>query len=146
VTEGFLDPRVRRGLLDRAVAHFNARRFWEAHEDWEAVWHEEEDPKRRWIQGLIQVAAALFHFERGFHASGFWRLLEAAEQKVSGYAADTDGIRFDLLLRDLLPWFEHGRAVRSGRGLRDAAPALPTIRHADGFVPAPLPDDEFHAS
>jgi len=40
---------------------FDAGAFWEAHEMWEARWRcERDDPSRRTLQGLIQIAAA-FH-------------------------------------------------------------------------------------
>jgi hypothetical protein len=135
----FLDERTRRGLFDRAVAHFNAREFWESHEDWETIWHESVDPERRWIQGLIQVAAAFFHVERGFYASGFLKLLRGADEKMAGYRGDTRGIRFDLLGSDLEAWRAHARRVESGRPLREAMPPYPVIRYQDGVVPEPLP-------
>lgn len=39
---------------------FDEGRFFEAHEHWETLWREEKaPPRRRLLQGLIQVAAAL---------------------------------------------------------------------------------------
>lgn len=54
--------------LNAGVEHFNASRFWHAHEDWEELWkslkgvapQEEVDG----IQGLIQIAAMLLNHER----------------------------------------------------------------------------------
>ncbi|MEE3083527.1 MAG: DUF309 domain-containing protein [Candidatus Thermoplasmatota archaeon] len=54
--------------LDAGIEHFNASRFWHAHEDWEDLWkslkgvapQEEVDG----IQGLIQIAAMLLNHER----------------------------------------------------------------------------------
>lgn len=48
--------------LDR----FNAGRFWDAHESWEEAWKIERDPVvRLFYKGIIQMAAALVHWQRG---------------------------------------------------------------------------------
>lgn len=54
------DPDFAAGL-----ALFNAGHFWHAHEAWELLWLRSNGEQRRFIQGLIQVAAALVHWERG---------------------------------------------------------------------------------
>jgi hypothetical protein len=47
--------------LARGVALFNSHAFFEAHEAWEERWRVEKDEtERRFLQGLIQIAAA-FH-------------------------------------------------------------------------------------
>jgi hypothetical protein len=134
-----MDPRHEERLFDRAVAHWNARDFHPAHEDWEDLWHEAEGTRRDWLQGLIQFAAAFFHFERGFHATGFSKLVRSAAERVAGHDASRERIRFDLLRADLAPWIEHGRLVEAGRPLREGAPPLPVIRYRDGVVADPLP-------
>jgi hypothetical protein len=138
----FLDAAIRKGLMDRGAAWFNGRRYFEAHEDWEAVWNEAVDPQRRWLQGMIQVAAAFVHFERGFHASGFVKLMRGAAEKTAGFAGDTEGLDFARFERDLAPWHEHARRVEAGAPLRDGAPPLPVLHHLPGVVPSPLPPEE----
>src|SRR5262249_36030815 len=44
---------------------FRRGEFFEAHELWEAVWDEADDPERTWIQGMIQVATGLHKLSRG---------------------------------------------------------------------------------
>jgi predicted metal-dependent hydrolase len=46
---------------------FNRAYFWEAHEAWEAVWHAvgTDTTVGRYLQGLIQVAAALLKHHLG---------------------------------------------------------------------------------
>src|SRR3982074_2338967 len=39
---------------------FNRGLFWEAHDAWEEAWMEEEDERKLFLQGLIQVAAGYF--------------------------------------------------------------------------------------
>jgi len=114
--------------FDRAVRLFNDRAFFAAHEDWEDLWHEAEGVERRWLQGLIQWAAAFVHYERGFHASGFVKLIREGRQKAEPFEGDTWGLDFVRLLRDLRPWFEHADGVDAGAPLVDGAPAsLPRL-------------------
>ena len=54
--------------LDAGVEHFNAGRFWHAHEDWEDLWKSlkgvAEQKLVDGVQGLIQIAAMLLNHER----------------------------------------------------------------------------------
>jgi hypothetical protein len=47
------------------VRFFNDGDFFEAHEVWEGLWLETSGPERRFYQGLIQAAVALYHFGNG---------------------------------------------------------------------------------
>ena len=138
---GFLTPQRVRGLFDRAVAHFNAQRFFEAHEDWETLWQEADGAYRVWLQGLIQAAAGLHHVSWGT-PSGFSKLMKASSEKLSGYAGETNGIEFARLFDDLEPWFAFGERVAKGEPMRSkATPAFPAIRYREGVVPTPLPPE-----
>ena len=128
------------GLFDRAVAYFNAQRFFDAHEDWETLWNDADGDRRQWLQGLIQFAAGFHHFAWTGKASGFAKLMRQAGEKSGGYSGDTSGIDFDALWTDLRPWIEHGTRVDKGAPLRPGPrPALPVIRYLPGRVPQPLP-------
>ena len=54
--------------LYAGVEHFNAGRFWHAHEDWEALWislkGKENQELIDGVQGIIQVAAMLLNHQR----------------------------------------------------------------------------------
>lgn len=52
------DPRYLKG-----IEHFNRREYFDAHEVWEELWNEEHGPANAFVQGLIQFATALHHFE-----------------------------------------------------------------------------------
>jgi len=54
------DPRYLAGIL-----FFNEREFFEAHEVWEDLWADSHDDERRFVQGLLQAAVGLYHFENG---------------------------------------------------------------------------------
>jgi len=81
-----------RDRLRRGAALFEAGRFFEAHEVWEEAWLEEFGDKRLALQGLIQLAAALYKESRGDPPDGCIWLLEAALSKIRGGASDLDGL------------------------------------------------------
>src|SRR5712692_10566427 len=47
------------------IRFFNEGDFFEAHEVWEDLWMNCAGPERRFYQGLIQTAVALYHFGNG---------------------------------------------------------------------------------
>lgn len=62
-------------LLRAGAEEFNARRYWHAHEAWEAAWHSlrKHAPERAaYVKGMILVTAALENAVRG-KESGFKR-------------------------------------------------------------------------
>jgi predicted metal-dependent hydrolase len=89
------DPLYARGLRE-----FRAGHFFEAHEEWERLWKKASGDDRLFLQGLIQLAAALFHFERRRPAPAM-RLLRLARGKLAGYPDHHGGLPLDSL-RDLL--------------------------------------------
>ena len=46
------------------IRHFNAGRYFEAHETWEEIWVRSSDDKRLFYQMLIQAAVALHHYDK----------------------------------------------------------------------------------
>lgn len=46
---------------------YNFSYWWEAHEAWEGLWHIAEDTYRLFLQGLIQVSAALIKYHMRMH-------------------------------------------------------------------------------
>lgn len=138
--DGKLTAEARRRLLDRAVLRFNEERFHESHEDVEPLWYEAEGARREWLLGLVQVAAAFFHFRRG-SPTGFEGLLRSGVEHARGYAGDTEGIDGTTFLADLQPWLAHAERVAKGADLRAGAPpAFPRLRHLPGAPSSPYPD------
>ena len=58
---GVLSPESWRANEDYlyGVDLYNFAYWWEAHEAWEGLWHRAEDDYRLFLQGLIQISAAL---------------------------------------------------------------------------------------
>ena len=71
--------------------HFNAGEFWDAHESWEAIWLEAESDVHLFLQGLIQLAAAYHHVQRGTFPGGL-RLFDAALRKLEAFPKRWCGI------------------------------------------------------
>src|ERR1700681_2967726 len=71
--------------------HFNARRFWEAHEAWETIWLVAESDVEQFLQGLIQIAAAYHHVQRGTYR-GAGRLFEAGLKRLEPFPAAYCGV------------------------------------------------------
>jgi len=54
------DPR-----LAEAVGLFNAHEWYACHDGFEELWHETQGPMRPVLQGILQIAVAHLHLERG---------------------------------------------------------------------------------
>lgn len=73
--------------FEKACEHFDRREYFEAHEEWEELWHLASGPRHAYLQGLIQVAAALHHAQNGnFRGTRklFSRSLEYLERAGAG--------------------------------------------------------------
>src|SRR5512138_1782731 len=75
----------------RGVEVFNEGKFWEAHEAWELLWLAAESETREFLRGLIQLAAAFHHLQRGTPA-GAPRLVDAALARLSRFPAGWCGV------------------------------------------------------
>jgi hypothetical protein len=73
------------------VEHFNAMRFWEAHEAWEHLWLPADGEVVEFYQGLIQLAAAYHHMRRGTF-SGATRLFDASLRRLQPFPAGFHGL------------------------------------------------------
>ena len=72
--------------------HFNAGRFFPAHEAWETAWKQARDtPDAELFKGLSQLGAGYVHLLRG-NAHGAATLLRRASSRVGSYPADHLGV------------------------------------------------------
>lgn len=78
-------------LLDEGIERFNEGRFWDAHESWETLWLDSDEPEKTFLQGLIQLTAAFHHFQRGTLSGGV-RLVDTAVEKLSAYPPGFMGV------------------------------------------------------
>ena len=77
--------------LAKGVELFNAHHFWHAHEAWEEVWLTSTGDEKTFLQGLVQLAAAYHHVQRGTFR-GAIRLFDAAFAKLDPYPSGYAGI------------------------------------------------------
>ncbi len=73
---------LHRSSLVAGIELFNAQKYWHAHEAWERMWLVAEGDKKTFLQGLIQLAAAYHHVQRGTFR-GAIRLFDAALSKIA---------------------------------------------------------------
>jgi len=88
------------------IALFNRGEFFDCHEALEEVWLELSGERKKFLQGLIQVAVALHHLRNG-NRVGAGRLLAAAVEKLAGDSPEREIIDVDALLADLAPLRQH---------------------------------------
>ena len=103
--------------------------FFEAHEYWESVWLMAEEPEKTFLQGLIQVAAAFHHFQRG-NCAGTISLLRSALRRLDGYAPAFAGIAVEPLCTTIRLWLEALETVS-----QSPPPPLPLLQLAERGSP-----------
>jgi uncharacterized protein len=124
-----MNSRDKQERFERGLEHFNARKFFEAHEVWEEVWLVEDEPEKTFLQGIIQIAAAFHHYRRG-NSDGAETLLAAGIVKISRFPAQHRGLAIHALREEAIFW---ARAL--GEMQRPGDEKLPAIRRADRRAP-----------
>ena len=69
----------------RGIEQFNAREFFDAHDEWEALWARTHGPSRLFYKGLIHAAVALHHFGNG-NLRGARKLFGSCLRYLAPYA------------------------------------------------------------
>lgn len=85
--------------MSEGRAAFARGEFYEAHELWEEVWNHADDPDRRWIQGLIQLATA-WHKLAGGNGEVGGRLFRKGLAKLEEAPDRLDGVDVAAARRD----------------------------------------------
>ena len=105
------------GPLAQGLRLYDAGDFFRAHEEWESVWLQVQEPEKTFLQGLIQVTAAFHHLRRSNHL-GATRLLRAALRRLEPYPENFGGLSLALLRQDI-----RDRLIALDRGPLDRRPA-----------------------
>jgi uncharacterized protein len=113
------------GALAEGLRRYDAGEFFTAHEAWETVWLEAQEPDKTFLQGLIQVTAAFHHLQRN-NPLGAARLLHAALRRLERYPEGFGGIAVTVLCCDIR---ERIQAVSANEPARELARAriLPAV-------------------
>jgi predicted metal-dependent hydrolase len=83
--------------LRAGAACFNRGKFFEAHEEWEERWLMETGDRKKFLHGLIQIAAGFvkINIKEWPSADG---LFEEAQIKLEDFSGETFGVDLDPLL------------------------------------------------
>ena len=95
--------------LEAGLDLIRAGEFFEAHEELEDEWRTAPADERDFLQGLVHVAVAWLHAERG-DRNGCERQLAKAERRLAAYRPSHRGVDVDVVLAD----------VAAARGLVEA--------------------------
>ena len=87
------------GLYLAGIEKFNECDYYESHEIWEELWTEYRGPARKFYQGLIQAAVALYHFGNG-NIRGARQLHGSAHGYLEPYAPRHLGLDIEKFLRE----------------------------------------------
>lgn len=109
--------------VEQGVEHFNAQAFWHAHEAWESLWLEASGEEKRFLQGLIQLAAAYYHVKRGT-LRGAARLFDAALAKLEPFNDGYGGIEWRAAVDTAI---RHRGRIARGERIDDGE--LPKLRY-----------------
>jgi uncharacterized protein len=90
--------------FDQGIDLFNDGRFFACHETWEETWKRTTGVEKQFVQGLIQIAAAILHAERG-NARGAASTYRKACAKLDGLPAEYGGIALGDLRTALARFF-----------------------------------------
>jgi uncharacterized protein len=88
------------GMLAEGLRCYRTGEFFAAHEAWESVWLGMQGPDKTFLQALIQVAAALYHWQRE-NPEGACSLLHRALRRLERYPAEYGGISVASLSREV---------------------------------------------
>lgn len=91
------------GPLAEGLACYRAERFWHAHEHWEQVWLQCVEPEKTFVQALIQITAAMHHFQLN-ELLGTASLLGKALKRLEAYPAQFGGVDVEPLRESLREW------------------------------------------
>ncbi len=87
--------------LTQAAVLFNEGLYFEVHELLEAFWMAEEDLlRKRFLQGLIQIAAGFHHLSNG-NSEGAVSLLREGSEKLKGYRPTYLGVELEGVLEGI---------------------------------------------
>ena len=92
-----------RAAFARGIRQFNSRKFWHAHESWEAIWLTAPEPDKTFLQGIIQISAAFYHHQKN-NLEGMRALMRRGLAKVETFPPAYRGVHLEALRRTVRKW------------------------------------------
>lgn len=112
----------------KGIELFNQGEYFEAHETWESLWLVSTGAEKRFLQGLIQSAVALYHYElQRFGAAR--KTFERAREKLLGLPQQYMSLDIPTFLNQMERFFryEPGEAPLKPHG-SSPRPTLPVAK------------------
>lgn len=88
------------------AALFSAGLFFECHEWFEGLWKAAEGERKEFYHGIVQAAAAFYHYEKN-NMHGCRTLLRKGRRRLASCPDWVVGIDLAQLQEDLVPWAAH---------------------------------------
>ena len=108
-----------------AIAHFDAKRFFQAHEAWETCWKQTKGTgEAEFFKGLSQLGAGYVHLLRG-NQHGAYTLLRRGAGRIEGYSSPHRGVDVRALARTTLAQAD---AIEEAERENRPSPRLPFPR------------------
>src|SRR5262245_30775758 len=105
------------------IVLFNRGAYFDAHEVWEGLWRDCPGDQRRFYQGLIQAAVAIYHAGNG-NAAGAGRLLRSGRSYMLAYPSPHLGLDVPAFWRDVERYLKHLLEGAGPTGAGEPAPAI----------------------
>jgi uncharacterized protein len=103
--------------LAAGLSCYRREEFFDAHEHWESVWMQLQDPEKSFVQGLIQLTVAFHHLNSG-NSAGALSLLERALIRFERCPECFAGVDVANVKNEAREWL---RAIESTAGSLPAA-------------------------
>jgi predicted metal-dependent hydrolase len=89
--------------LAEGLRCYRRQQFFQAHEHWEVIWLQCQEPQKSFLQALIQMAAAFHHLQRS-NSRGAASLLNASLRKLERYPSQFAGVDVESLRAEMGAW------------------------------------------
>lgn len=90
------------------LALFNEERYWESHEALEAAWRKSSGSEKEILQGIILLAAALVHLQKG-EQDVTLSVMKRAYEKLEKYHDQHFGVNISALKKEVMGMLSSGR-------------------------------------
>jgi predicted metal-dependent hydrolase len=101
-----------RDWFQEGIELFNAGRYFECHEAWEEVWKRAHGDAKRFYQGLIQLAVAILHLQRG-NRQGAASVYAKACRNLASLPDECMGVALASLSRDVAAFMGEAGGAKS---------------------------------
>jgi hypothetical protein len=89
--------------FQRGIELFNSGQFFEAHEVLEDVWRESSGDRKKFLQGLVQLAVGFHHHSTG-NITGAESVIARGLRNLAASPDEFDGVNLRTLREDVQAW------------------------------------------